>query len=157
MCLIWSDSLVHCGAKSRTNDDGMHLLDLRLFAYLWSESQHGLRSESQREDSTDLHRGKMNICASFDRYHSECKKCSDSTNTVIDLRNINLGKYEVDDVLLGDLADLGWIVIKGEPITKKHKKIFNVLVNLNGGGSISNGLLIAFKNSTVVSIRTYSC
>mmetsp|Transcript_21631 Transcript_21631/g.26481 ORF Transcript_21631/g.26481 Transcript_21631/m.26481 type:complete len:467 (-) Transcript_21631:45-1445(-) len=59
MCLIWSGSLVHSGAKSRTNDKGEHLIDMRLFAYLWSQSQHGLRSGSQREDSFDLHRKKL--------------------------------------------------------------------------------------------------
>ena len=133
MCLIWSGSLVHCGAKSRTNDDGNHLLDLRLFAYLWYESQHGLRSESQREDSTDLHRGKMNICASYDRHHSECNKCSDSTKTVIDLKNIRLGKYEVGDVILGDLASLGWIVIKGERISKKIQKDIQCISESKGG------------------------
>ena len=52
---------------------------------------------------------------------------------IIDLTNIHLEKYKVGDVLLGNLADLGWIVTKGEAVTKKVQKDIQCISDSKGG------------------------
>ena len=113
MCLIWNGSLIHCGAKSSTNEDGEHMKQLRLFNYWWMQSQYGIRSTTKREDSKELHRHKLNVCPHYDRLRNICPKCDIYTQKCINLSTIDMNEYEVGQKIVGDIKDDGWIVVKG--------------------------------------------
>ena len=117
MVLMWNGNLLHSGAKSRTNSSGCHLYDMRLFSYLWQESKLGLCSDGSKEDSTQLHHVDGHICSFFNRSNSSCSRCTPTTERTIDLSKTDLDYFNVGDIILGDIKTIGWIVVKGEPMT----------------------------------------
>ena len=135
MVLMWHYSLVHCGAKSLTTIDGNHLASLRLFQYIWRESCHSRRSNTKVEDSTDLHREQTTICRSFHDDTVTCEKCNNSVEDIIDLRNYTSQK-NCGDVILGDLDNLGWIVVEGNKLT--NNVMSDIVAIVNNGGDNKN-------------------
>ena len=65
MTLIWNGYLLHCGAKSRTTIDGIHLNDTRWFNYYWTNIKTVGIKRRPREDGTNLHRKGLNMCQCF--------------------------------------------------------------------------------------------
>ena len=121
MCLIWNGSLVHAGAKSR-KQKGKHMFDMRLFQYLWSKGNHALRSETRREDSFELHRKNTRMCPSFNRTNPLCEKCGSTTERCIDLSTVKMKEYKIGQIILRDIDMLGWIVVKGNILSKSVKR-----------------------------------
>ena len=132
---MWHYSLVHCGAKSLTTIHGNHLTSLRLFQYIWRESCHSRRSNTKVEDSTDLHREQTTICRSFHDDTVTCEKCNNSVEDIIDLRNYTSQK-NCGDVIVGDLDNLGWIVVEGNKLT--NNVMSDIVAIGNKGGDSKN-------------------
>ena len=129
MCLVWNGSLVHSGAKSRKNSEGKHLDDMRLFVYLWATSNHGLRSQGPRDDSNQLHRKATKLCEHFDRNNFKCNKCCGNDQCIIEISDLNMDDYECGDIILGDINDVGWIVVKGNPLKAKARDNINLIAD----------------------------
>ena len=135
MIMIWNGSLVHCGGKSRTNLDNLHTDDMRLFFYLNPDSTYPLRSKGLIEDSIDLHRKRTNICYHFEREETKCTKCNKG-GCVIDLSHINMDGYNSGDIIIGDINDVGWIVVKGNPMNDYVKRNLNAIDETDGWNHI---------------------
>ena len=131
MLLFWNGNLLHCGGKSRKNGKGWHLYDMRLFSYLWQNSQFGLRSDGAQEHSTNVHHVDKQICPHFDRPNLRCSECSHTTQREIDLSLIDLANFNVGDTILGNINEIGWCVVKGEPLVPAVDEDFEVISEFN--------------------------
>ena len=72
--------------------------------------------QSPREDGTNLNRDGLNICPSFKGLlHGEvCKSCEQ--DITLDLSDNDIKDITPGTVICGDLANLGWAVIRSVPI-----------------------------------------
>ena len=74
---------------------------------------------------------KTRICSSFHENIVTCEKCNNSVEDIIDLRNYTSQK-NCGDVIVGDLDNLGWIVVEGTKLTNDVMSDIEAIGN-NGG------------------------
>ena len=72
--------------------------------------------QSPREDGTNLNRDGLNICPSFKGllHGKVCKSCEQ--DITLDLSDININDIDPGTVICGDLANIGWAVVRSVPI-----------------------------------------
>jgi len=146
MILIWDEQTLHGGAKSTPSptDPFETLKHLRLFFYTHpnvernpnikgrknARHNNGLNDSVAQEWGENLYRDefKKKSCPHIHDYPSQCDKCQEGSEVVIDLTVIGSHQYnQPSQVILGDLKRDGWVVCRGVNIdTKTHKAIKNM-------------------------------
>ena len=126
MMIIWHEALFHAGAKSRNNQDGIPQEDLRFFSYVWPKVNYtpGSRMNDRtdgvlRESGDRVYRENISrkICREMYKSRTGCQYCN-IPSEVLDLRHIPKHSYNPGDRIMGDLDELGWIVVRGVRMTE---------------------------------------
>ena len=137
MAIIWHESLFHAGAKSRQG-----LEDLRFFSYVWPENYSkkvrrtkGTSDGVAREIGEQVYRSDITnlICKDLYKDKKECLQCR-SWEQIIDLREIPKTSYQPGQRIIGCLETLGWIVVRGVPVTEETYRKINIIAEAGTGG-----------------------
>ena len=119
MCIVWHEALYHSGAKSR--DTPHYQADMRFFAYLWPYVRNQVRNRAAgtmdgvaQETGEQIYRDGItyHTCGDIYEEHPTCVHCK-RRETVVDLRGIPPTSYSPGERIIGDLEELGWIVVRG--------------------------------------------
>ena len=119
MCLVWLESLYHSGAKSR--DTPRYQEDVRFFAYIWPYIINQARNRTTgttdgvaRETGEQVYREGIHYhtCPDIHEEQPTCVHCN-RRETVVDLRGISPQSYIPGKRIIGDLKELGWMVVRG--------------------------------------------
>ena len=119
MCVIWHESLYYLWHKFRNTPDP--LLDARFFSYVWPCIKNNQRNRTvgttddvarDQGDSIywpDIH---YHTCQYFYNQYPKCTDCK-KKEILIDLRGINEKSYSPDEIIIGDVETLEWLVVRG--------------------------------------------
>lgn len=128
MCLIWHEGIFHSGAKSRNTPDPQQ--DLRFFSYVWPyiESKAGNRTSIScdgvnRSCGSRVHRENIHEQTCEYLYHNndQCPHCRNE-EMIIDLRTISRNSYLPSERIIGDLVNLGWMVVRTSRVPPEMNK-----------------------------------
>ena len=126
MAIIWHEALYHGGAMSRTNPEVM--IDMRFFAYIWPLILNNRRNRNKgsmdgvaRELGENLYRDGITdkICQDLYKDYPQCLDCLNLEGGVIDLSDVPSSSYNPGDIIIGDLEQLGWVVVRGVRVTEQ--------------------------------------
>ena len=136
MCLVWHESLYHSGAKSR--DTPRYQEDMRFVAYIWPYLVNQARNRTTgttdgvaRENGEQVYRENIHYYKCGDIYNVEttCVHCN-RKETVADLRGISPNSYVPGERIIGDLEELGWMVVRGVRIDEPTYNSINGVAHM---------------------------
>ena len=62
------------------------------------------------------------MCPSLIRPNTSCEEYGSTTERCIDLSKVKMNKFEIGQIILGDIDMLGWIVVKDNPLRKTVRR-----------------------------------
>ena len=139
MCIIWHESLYHSGAKSR--DTPHYQADMRFFAYIWPYVRNQVRNRAAgtmdgvaRETGEQVYRGNIHhhTCGDIYNDYPTCVHCK-RRETVVDLRGVPPTSFVPGERIIGDLEELGWMVVRGVRINDDTYESINNVSQLGRG------------------------
>ena len=162
MCLIWHEGIFHSGAKSRNTPDPQQ--DLRFFSFVWPyiESSRGNRTSiscdgvnrscGSRVHCENIHK---QTCEYLYENNDQCPHCRNE-EMIIDLRTISRNSYLPSERIIGDLVNLGWMVVRTSRVPPEmNKSIVDIGKMGSGWGgswmavdSTSQNRMIKYRSGT---------
>ena len=139
MCLIIHEGTMYSEAKSRDTPNSQ--ADLRLFGYVWPmiQSNVGNRTSSSsdgvaRTSGDRVHRENIHnrTCRYLYNGHEQCAHCKNA-EILVDLRGIPKSSYAPGDRILGDIAELGWLIVRTSRVSEDMNESIRQISKLGQG------------------------
>ena len=117
MIILFTDNTYHAGASTTSSNDK----SVRFFSYVHKTSECRGTPKPSGNEVESVH---MKTCANKEMTNehgvcnnSICKSCEgEKDGRILDFTSVNLGDYNVGDVIGGSIDKHGWAVVKGTKV-----------------------------------------